>query len=170
GERWPTWDSAPMVAILTIDSHALPYVPPYLQAARHHVFFVQQEPKLSSMTDDGSLVHRTYNDGVDLLPLEPPPGLDSNPLGLAFERVVDFPSVESVEAQFGRKSECSTLYRTMFESEPAEFVCHDGIKLGGYPLLIRATAFLIPLDSPYEVQIDSTDSFMWADTGIAYLG
>jgi hypothetical protein len=44
-----------------------------------------------------------------------------------------------------------------------------GIKLGGYPLLIQSTAFLMTLDPDFQLQVDATSLYTSADSGIGYI-
>lgn len=158
GESWPTKDGNALVCILTIYTPELPEVPDFLRAAEYWAFFI--EPRsYEQVAEDGSLVVRQYRSITSLCLLPQPAGAKGIPLQLRFREIIDYPSDFAL----------AKAPPAVAHAAESRFECHSGIKLGGYPHLIQETAFLESLDPDYQIQLDCSNYYMYADSGIGYV-
>lgn len=168
-EDWPTKGDRPLFPILTIGIVELPFVPEFLAGAAYWAFFIEPD-EYSHATDDGSLVVRRYKSVDGLQPLTEPADVAHDGPELVFEEVVDYPCRSALRAHIAEDAAVSaSLDPESVREIPEEFRCHGGIKLAGYPALVQETVFLQTLDPDHAIQLDATDVYMYADTGIGYL-
>jgi hypothetical protein len=160
GETWPALDGEPLFPILTIASNELPVIPPFLAGNEYWALFILRE-QYEHDVRDGSLVVRRYPELSQLVPLRPPVGVSSNRLGLSFSVVMDYPCRRALEKLLGDDFDREDL--------DTRYPCHAGIKLGGWPLTIQGIAFLMTTDPDFQIQLDCTDLYMYADSGIGYV-
>lgn len=168
GEEWPRKDGEPLVPILSVYVPELPFVPHFLAAWTYWTFFIQREP-YEHLARDGSLVIRQSMSIANLVPMNPPPGIKTDPSILEFHEVRDYPCATALGEIF---ADYPRLGRDYFAHERAmseRFPCHYGIKLGGYPYLIQETYFLKQLNPPFSIQLDISEYFHKGDSGIGYL-
>lgn len=166
GESWPEFEGERMFPVLTISTGELPFVPSFLRGADSWTFFIQPGA-WEHATSDGSLVVRRYSS---------PPRVEgrrhaaSPPrLGLEFHEVLDYPSEEAIFEALADSPVALQEFEQDCERLVESFPCHSGIKLGGYPYLIQPGGFLASLASGFEIQIDVTDLYMYADSGVGYI-
>jgi hypothetical protein len=153
-----------MTAILSLYIPELPYVPDFLRPFAYWAFFI--EPDRHEHThSDGSLVVRRYSDRAALKPLSTS---ETQTLELLFHEVTDYPSPIAIREVLATQPRLREIYDHHADALSERYPCHAGIKLGGYPHLIQATAFLATLEPDFQIQIDTTDVYAYADSGIGY--
>jgi hypothetical protein len=160
GEAWPALNGEPLFPILTIATRELPFVPVFLSGNEYWAVFIQRDQYEQSV-NDGSLVVRRYPRISELVPLPQPIGAPSKSLGLSFSTVTDYPSRIALRTIIGDDVDHEDLDEL--------YPCHAGIKLGGWPLLVQGTAFLATAEPDFQIQLDVTELYMYADTGIGYV-
>ena len=163
GETWPTLNGEPLFPVLTVHTHELPVVPDFLAGGAYWVFFIERDA-FEQTVSDGSLVVRQYPEVSELVPLPQPVDSSAARLGFSFRAITDYPSSTALAEILGEE-----LGGASIEELDEEFPCHDGIKLGGWPLLIQHTAFLATDQPDFQIQLDGTELYDYADSGIGYI-
>lgn len=166
-ETWPEGDGVPFVPILSILVAELPYRPPFLEGAAYWSLFIKRHCS-ETWVGDHTLVVRKYADIAPLRLLRVPPEIKSPPLPLRFREVIDYPCDEALLEILSDQPSLLRAYESRDDELRERFPCHDGIKLGGYPLLIQPTGFLKCLDPDFAIQIDISSYFHYQDSGIGY--
>jgi hypothetical protein len=155
-ESWPLKGGRPLVNVLNIRTAELPAIPTFLGGSAYWSFFLEPQA-FEQVVSDGSLVVRRYESTAALRPL-PPPSSQASPLRLRFRAVTDYPSGFAL-------AKCLPE-TTILEDR---FPCHAGIKLGGYPHMIQGTAFLESLEPDFQIQLDCSNFYSYADSGIGFV-
>ncbi|HUE71018.1 MAG TPA: hypothetical protein VMP01_09025 [Pirellulaceae bacterium] len=155
----------PVLSILVAE---LPYRPPFLEGAAYWSLFTKRHCS-ESWVGDHTLVVRKYPDITPLRPLPVPPGIKLPPLPLRFHEVIDYPCDEALLEILSDQPLLLRAYESRADELRERFPCHSGIKLGGYPLLIQQTAFLMCLGPDFAIQIDISSYFHYQDAGIGYV-
>ncbi len=168
GETWPVKKGAPLFPVLSIHVAELPHVPDFLEGAEYWSLFIEPH-QFEQATDDGSLVVRRYPHISGLEPLRPSTDTMPARLALRFRQVVDFPSSCALEQALRSNPALLSTYREQSDDLEDLFPCHDGIKLGGYPLLVHGTTFLQSLHPDFQIQLDTTELYSYADSGVGYV-
>jgi hypothetical protein len=164
-DRWPTQLGVPLLPILSLSTSELPFVPSFLADQAYWCFFIKPG-SFEQGVASGSLVVRSYLSLDGLVPLPAGAPLRRATLGLRFSAVTDYPSSYAVSASLADRPALLAAYGS---AESIRFPCHAGIKLGGYPHLIQPTAFLASFDPDFQVQLDSTEFYEYADSGVGYV-
>jgi hypothetical protein len=159
GERWPLHHDEALFPVLILHTPELPIVPRFLAGSLYWVFFIKPD-EYEHSTSDGGLVVRRYSDMSSLVALDPPVEASRERLGFSFQTVTDYPSRAALERILGE---------TMDHFDDDAFPCHSGIKLAGWPLLIQSTAFLATDAPDFEIQLDGSELYTYADSGIGYV-
>ena len=157
-----------MFPMLCVSTAELPFVPSFLSGAAYWAFFIRPD-EFEQTVDDGSLVVRRYERIAGLQPLSPPDASRRHSIELRFSETQDYPGGFALVEALRGPPELLTDYEGHADSLARRFPCHSGIKLGGYPHMIQGTAFLESLDPDYQAQVDSTELYSYADSGIGYL-
>jgi hypothetical protein len=165
-EKWPEKDGETLLPILSIYTPELPFVPSFLQSHIYWSIFIEAD-SYDQALNDGSLVVRRYSDVAGLEEPEDPE-YSFGPR-LRFREVIDYPCYDAIMEALETNADLLAAYEERSEILMGQYPCHSGIKLGGYPQLIQGVAFLRPLNSEYEIQLDSTEYYSYADTGIGFL-
>ena len=160
GETWPALNGEYLFPILTIATVELPVIPAFLLGNEYWSFFIQRDQYEQSV-NRGSLVVRRYPRLSELVPLPQPIELPSKRLGLSFSTVTDYPSGIALTKILGDDDNHENL--------DEKYPCHAGIKLGGWPLLVQGIAFLATAEPDFQIQLDITDLYMYADSGIGFV-
>jgi hypothetical protein len=160
GETWPALNGEPLFPILTIATRELPVIPAFLSGNEYWSFFIQRDQYEQSVSR-GSLVVRRYARLSELIPLPQPIEAPIERLGLSFSIVTDYPSRIALGRILGDDDDHEDL--------DEQYPCHAGIKLGGWPLLVQGIAFLATAEPDFQIQLDVTDLYMYADSGIGHV-
>lgn|SRR5262245_916438 len=176
-EVWPQRGDTPLFPILALYTPELPFVPAFLDGHLYWTFFVELDQH-EQCVDDGSFVVRCYRELAGLEPLRFPStlgtkfgdtGFHDTELALRFHEVRDYPSATALKCCLQNRPDLLELYHARSRELTVRYPCHSGIKLGGYPKLIQETYFLKNLDPPFQMQLDCSDYYMYADSGIGYV-
>ena len=166
-ESWPMFQGRPLLPWVFISRDSLPKVPDCLRELAALAFYI--DPKLSTgdcVAEEGSqLVVRQYRNAEDLVLLARPGTLEGHsPYLLEWKEVDDFPSLSHFYSDFPEE-----VYRHFCDHDMAESLAnHSGIKIGGWPTLVQRGYDTFDLDG-FTLQIDMTENYMYADSGIAYV-
>jgi len=176
-EGWPHRGDVPLFPILGLHTPELPFVPPFLEGYSYWTFFFELD-RFEQGIEDGSLVVRRYRDIAGLEVLAAPSSrellaadesFDPTVRPLRFHEVRDYPSWSALNRCLADRPDLLQQYRARAQELDERYPCHSGIKLGGHPHLIQETAFLMSLDSDFQMQWDGNDYYMYADSGIGYV-
>ena len=166
GETWPEHEGSPLLTILTVDTRELPFIPNFLKGTEYISLFILQD-EWSHTTEDSSLVVRWYSELPEST-LEGGPETEPR-LALTFREVVDYPHPDVIDILLADQPELEQEYDQRRDELAEAYPCHTGLKLGGYPYLVQDTAFLQEEDPDYEIQLDATSFYSFADGGIGYV-
>ena len=168
GESWPEHDGQPLFPMLSVQTSELPFVPPIFGGDAYVVIFIKAD-EYEVATNDGTLVLRRYSEMTGLVPLAVPPEAETTRLPLGFKEIRDFPEPSVISEALEDRPELLEAYEQESDKWESAFPCADGIKIGGYPLLIQETAFLKSLDPDFAIQLDGTDLYSYGDSGVGYV-
>ena len=168
GESWPEHDGQPLFPMLSVQTSELPFVPSIFGGDAYVVIFIKAD-EYEVATNDGTLVLRRYSEMTGLVPLAVPPEAETTRLPLGFKEIRDFPEPSVISEALEDRPELLEAYEQESDKWESAFPCADGIKIGGYPLLIQETAFLKSLDPDFAIQLDGTDLYSYGDSGVGYV-
>ncbi len=166
GETWPTSaDGAPLLPwlqILCADVKQAygPFYRPQLIA-----FYVDPEffgGEASSKPDKSEFVVRTYQQEDRLKPLERPKELKEHKyVGITWKETLDYPSLSKYYRLFE-----SSVYSALCELKKFNYENKPGTKIGGWTTPVQTDQ---EYPDAWDLQIDGTPNYSYADSGIAYL-
>jgi hypothetical protein len=117
---------------------------------------------VSSTIDHSEFVVREYHPGEELVPLRRPGDRDWHPFHLvAWERVKDYPEISRYEDLF-----LTAVAEALWDDPTFEYRNRSGIKIGGWPTTIQFGDWY---PGWCDIQIDTTQNYMYEDAGIAHL-
>lgn len=112
--------------------------------------------------DDSEFVVRDYSLGEELVPVRRPAGLERHKFHrIRWRKVPDYPSISKYYELFD-----DAVYSSLCADKRFKFRNRSGIKVGGWPTPIQVAQ---RYPGTFELQIDLTANYMYADSGIAYL-
>lgn len=166
GETWPVAENRtplfPWLQIVCTDIQNL-YRPFFKKQAVS--FFLNPEIdgfEAVSRNDHRSFVVREYAVGSTLVPLPRPKSLTAHPFHrINWQSVKDYPSVSKYHGLFE-----GGVYKSICQIEQFEYENRYGIKIRGWPTPVQ-TFQCYP--GEWDLQIDMTSNYSYADSGIAYL-
>lgn len=116
----------------------------------------------SSTQDANGFVVREYQLGEQLEPLRRPVELERHHFHrVTWNKIQDYPSISKYYGLFEE-----SVYSALCDDERLEFINHSGIKIGGWPTPIQSDQ---RYPNEFDLQIDMTDNYVYADSGIGYL-
>jgi uncharacterized protein YwqG len=165
-ESWPlSRESKPLLPWLQIVCSEMKdlYGPFYKKQLL--TFFIEDEfdgSEALSLADNNEFVVREYDLGDNLVKLIPPDNLDlSSCKRVIWKASKDFPSMSKYYRLFSEN-----VYNQLADIEDFEFENKDGIKINGWPSPLQSNQ---KYPGTFDLQIDVTDNFMYADSGIGFL-
>jgi len=173
GEKWPSWNGAPLMPLAQVRIDELPFIPEQLKSYCLVTVFISRD-YLPTDTEngDGWLV-RTYEDLEKLVPMEAPreEGWIKSIAMRPGKIVQDFPCWEDLEEPLDEiRDDFGEDYEDLFKNL-------DGFKFGGWPTLIQSEIYWYslnnsPSEPQYLFQIDSEPkaNWSWDHYGVGYFG
>jgi Domain of unknown function (DUF1963) len=167
GEKWPTWQSRPLLFVCQMNLTEAPVVPPLLEGIQLLTFFVDPGLENLELTNGGDWVVRTYTSLDGLVPIPVPAGAPKVKNGFECRWAAcddyptnDDPDVVVPEGMRRPRDELDNVART---------------KIGGYASLILCEHWwdhwAHPSKPKFCVQINSEEQagVIWDDWGAIYL-
>lgn len=167
GESWPTHQGRPLIPWLQIATDGFPSKHPELSKFGYMAFFL--DPKRAddciAAFDEEVFVVRTYKDSKKLVPLIRPSLGSEHPFhGIDWELQKDVPPAH----HFTKDIASDTIDTLRDHDEQLEIANLSGVKIGGWPTPFQRPYDLLATDD-YRLQIDITENYMFADSGIGYI-
>jgi uncharacterized protein YwqG len=166
GEDWPrSANDKPLIPWLQIVCTEMKglYGPFYRKEAV--CFFIDEEfsdAEAVSKPDVADFVVREYPLGEKLAPLRRPPGLERHKFRrVVWHKTLDYPEISKYRGLFE-----DSVYSALCDDKRLEFVNRSGIKIGGWPTPVQMGQ---RYPGEFDLQIDATENYMYADCGIGYL-
>ena len=181
-ELTPEHEGQKLFPILTIYTAELPRVPDFLNSQVYYSFHIHLD-SYGQGVEDGSLVVRSYSSlpkapegrsGLRkllgwILPEASAASEGPPRVGFSFQEVLDYPSDQALHEILADRTDLLAEFEANDEVLLEKYPCHSGVKIGGYPLLIQPTGFLMGLNPNFQIQVDGTSLYSYADSGIGYL-
>ena len=115
-----------------------------------------------SQPDQADFVVREYGLADKLEPLHRPDALRGHPFHrVVWKKMLDYPSLGKYHGLFEK-----SVYDAISGVKRFEYDNRYGHKIGGWPTPIQREQ---QYPGTYDLQIDSTENYMYGDTGIGYL-
>ena len=166
-ETWPRFEGRPLLPWVYISRASLPDVPDRFRDFAGLAFYIDDQLFTGDyVAKEGSqLVVREYRSVDELVLLARPETLEDHPAYLLeWTKADDFPSLSHFYSEFSEE-----VYQHFCDHDAAEGLAnHSGIKIGGWPTLVQRNYDTFDLDE-LKLQIDATENFMYADSGIVYV-
>lgn len=166
GENWPTYEDRALIPWLFLSKKDLPQSNIF-QEIKALAFYIDEEFfDFDHIAEEGSqIVVRAYKNSDELMLLEKPYNFKGHPpYILNWSEVKDFPSMSHFYEAFTEE-----IYDYFCKNEEKENLTNQsGIKLGGWPTLVQREYGYMDLER-HVLQIDMTENYMYADSGICYV-
>lgn len=166
GERWPrAADGTPLFPWLQIVCTEMKRLYGPFHQRKTVSFYLREEfleESASSTVDGSDFVVREYELTEELAPLDRPPELAGHPFHrVRWKSVRDYPSLSKYYSLFD-----GDVYQALCAIKKFKYDNHSGIKIGGWPTPVQRDQ---QYPGAYDLQIDMTENFTYADSGIAYV-
>jgi hypothetical protein len=166
GEHWPRSASGkPLIPWLQIACTEMDGLYGAFHARRAMCFFIDREFaefEATSEYDGSDFVVREYGLDEQLAPLRRPTGLAGQKFHrLKWQKVADYPPLSKYYRLFDEK-----IYSDLCDDNKLGYCNRSGIKIGGWPTPVQVDR---GYPGTFDLQIDITKNFMYADAGIGYL-
>ena len=164
GENWPTYGGRALIPWLFLSKKYLPQSNTFKEVKALAFYIDEQFFDCDHIAEEGSqIVVRVYKDSDELMLLEKPNNLEGHPpYILNWTDVKDYPSMSHFYEVF-----TEDIYDYFCENDE-NLTNHSGIKFGGWPTLVQREYDYMDLDQ-HVLQIDMTENYMYADSGICYV-
>jgi uncharacterized protein YwqG len=171
-EDWPFADGKPMLPLFQLDIKELPHIPKQLKPYDFLTVFISHSPVTSFLSNNGEgWLIRTYSDKSSLIPITPPPQLESKikPCLITWSRSKkDAPDWEDAweitdVSPINNTTDGIDLYYERYEN-------FDGTKIGGWPSLIQTELSYPSKAFVFQIASEPEADWMWGDAGIGYFG
>ncbi len=166
-EQWPVNDGKPLIPWLQILSRDLPFRSPPFDTLELVTFWIDKDNWDAAFAnhDNSPIVIREYASLDGLIRLSRPGQLSGHPhYSLTWAQVADYPCLSHFYRSFP-----DDVYTLMCDKvEEFGLENRDGIKIGGWPILVQRDLHLLLRES-YVMQIDMTENYTYGDAGVAYV-
>lgn len=166
GESWPTTQAgAPLMPWLLVRCDEVPRAGGPFHRRQAIAFYLDpgfRGFEASSSPDADAFVVRTYAPGERLVRLERPKALEGHPwIGIEWRPERDHPALGKYDELFAEDVNAELEARS-----DLPYANHSGIKIGGWPTPVQRSQ---QYPGTFDLQIDITSNFMYADSGVGFL-
>jgi hypothetical protein len=153
-EPWPQKGQKDLFPLLSIYTNELPFIPDFLADYEYYTIFFETNNELN--IDKQSLIVKKYKNFNNLVPL-----INNTSYGTVyfeFEVIPDYPDLVTLEhIIIEHYPELLIDFQQNVSEITARFPCHEGIKLGGYPVMATNIASLQENDPTLQIHVDTTN-------------
>jgi uncharacterized protein YwqG len=166
GDEWPRSASGkpliPWLQIVCTEMKGL-YGPFYgRQVVCFHIDEEFGAVEAASKLDRSDFVVREYRVGDKLAPMQRPTELTHHKFHrVTWHKTPDYPSISKYYDLFAE-----SVYSALCDDKSFKCQNHSGIKIGGWPTPVQSDQ---RYPGEFALQIDITENYMYADSGVAYL-